>query len=43
MNEGSTFVVVLVFILGQNIELRAHRQKEKKKKQMSSNLGPNIY
>ena len=42
MNEGSTFVVVLVFILGQNIELRAHRQKEKKK-QMSSNLGPNIY
>ena len=31
MNEGSTFVVVLVFILGQNIELHAHRQKEKKK------------
>ena len=40
MNEGSTFVVVLVFILGQNVELSVHIQK---KKQMSSNLKPNIY
>lgn len=42
MNEGSAFVVVLVFILGQNIELSAHSQKKKRKKHMSSNLGPNI-
>ena len=41
MNEGSAFVVVLVFILGQNIELSAHSQK-KRKKHMSSNLEPNI-
>lgn len=42
MNEGSAFVVVLVFILGQNIELSAHSQKKKRKKHMSSNLEPNI-
>ena len=29
MNEGSTFVVVLVFILGQNVELSVHIQKKK--------------
>lgn len=28
MNEGSTFVVVLVFILGQNVELSVHIQKK---------------